>query len=108
MHVFQSIRGRECCNRLPVPPTPAPLLQQQGVSVLTVLTACNRNYVNMQGDQAAYVLFNSTLFNGVVQGFTAPMIATASCRPTYGPLSQQTLSESRGVHARFACLVAPG
>ena len=34
----------------------------QGVSVLTVLTACKNNYVNLQWDKAAYILFNETVF----------------------------------------------
>ena len=34
----------------------------QGVSVLTVLTACKNNYMNSQWDKAAYILFNETVF----------------------------------------------
>jgi hypothetical protein len=34
----------------------------QGVSVLTVLTACKNNYMNSQWDKAAYMLFNETVF----------------------------------------------
>lgn len=34
----------------------------QGVSVLTVLTACKNNYMNSQWDKAAYILFNQTAF----------------------------------------------
>jgi hypothetical protein len=34
----------------------------QGVSVLTVLTACKSNYMNSQWDKAAYMIFNQTVF----------------------------------------------
>ena len=44
----------------------APVLQAQGVGVLTVITACRTNYMNMQWDKAAYVLFNRSLFSQVV------------------------------------------
>lgn len=46
----------DCASLLPTVP------EFEGVSVLTVLTACKNNYMNSQWDKAAYVLFNQTVF----------------------------------------------
>jgi hypothetical protein len=45
-----------CDSLMPKPP------EFQGVSVLTVLTACKSNYMNSQWDKAAYMVFNETAF----------------------------------------------
>lgn len=52
-----------------------PQLQAQGVSVLSVLTACKRNYLNGQWDQGAHILFNQTLFDASVHGIKRPDIS---------------------------------
>jgi len=44
----------------------APALETQGVSVLTVLTACRNNYMHKQWDRGAHVIFNRTLFKQIV------------------------------------------
>ena len=49
--------GTSDCERF-IPKVP----EFQGVSALTVLTACKNNYVNSQWDKAAYILFNQTVF----------------------------------------------
>ena len=50
-------------------------LQSQGVSVLTVLTACKNNYLQSQWDRGAHILFNRTLFGQVVSGAAYPSLA---------------------------------
>ena len=54
-----------CDSLLPTAP------EFQGVSVLTVLTACKSNYMNSQWDKAAYMVFNATAFRQEV-GRAAP------------------------------------
>jgi hypothetical protein len=49
--------GTSNCNDL-LPNVP----EFQGVSVLTVLTACKNNYMNSQWDKAAHMTFNETVF----------------------------------------------
>ena len=61
--------GSGGCDRF-LPSTP--ILQAQRVSVLTVLTACKSNYMNMQWDKAAYILFNQTVFEKEVAGANFP------------------------------------
>ena len=58
----------------------------QGVSVITVLTACKSNYMNSQWDKAAHILFNETLFKQELgraapdlNGLTAVMGGVKSC-----------------------------
>lgn len=51
------------CHSL-LPSTPE--LEKQGVSVLTVLTACRNNYMHKQWDRGAHILFNQTLFEKTV------------------------------------------
>lgn len=52
----------DCHSLLPS----TPQLETQGVSVLTVLTACRNNYMHKQWDRGAHILFNQTLFEKVV------------------------------------------
>lgn len=60
--------GADCGSLRPT----VPVLETQGVSVLTVLTACKRNYMRSQWDQSAFVLFNQSLFPTVVRGVSYP------------------------------------
>lgn len=46
----------DCASLMPTVP------EFEGVSVLTVLTACKNNFMNSQWDKAAYILFNQTVF----------------------------------------------
>ena len=62
--------GQTNCN----PPT-TPILQAQGVNVLTVLTACKGNYMLSQWDKGAYILFNRTVFAQQVQGASYPSLS---------------------------------
>jgi hypothetical protein len=57
-----SSSGLDCHRLLPTTPE----LAVQGVSVLTVLTACRNNYMHKQWDRGAHILFNQTLFEQVV------------------------------------------
>ena len=63
------VRGQSDC-RAPS----APALQAQGVSVLTVLTACKGNYAHLQWDAGAHVLFNRSLFGRAVSGVGYPAL----------------------------------
>ena len=65
--------GKGSCDSF-LPTTPA--LAAQGVSVLTVLTACKGNYLNMQWDKAAYILFNRSVFEREVVGASWPTYAS--------------------------------
>ena len=61
----------------------APVLQAQGVGVLTVLTICRSNYLNMQWDKAAHVLFNRSLFTQVVT-VQYPLLPSNQLISTFG------------------------
>ena len=65
--------SNDCSSLLPT----HPLLQAQGVSVLSVLTTCKANYMRKQWDQSAYVLFNSSLFSEVVSNAAYPAIPSS-------------------------------
>ena len=58
----------DCSSLLPTVP------EFEGVSVLSVLTACKNNYMNSQWDKAAYVLFNQSVFRQELE--KAPPILT--------------------------------
>lgn len=57
----------DCHSLLPS----TPVLDKQGVSVLTVLTACRNNYMHKQWDRGAHILFNQTLFQKMVNSKVA-------------------------------------
>ena len=59
------------CDRL-LPNAPA--LASQGVSALTVLTACKANYINKQWDKASHVVFDMDLFRKSVRGAGYPKL----------------------------------
>ena len=75
-----SSSGLDCHQLLPSTPE----LTVQGVSVLTVLTACRNNYMHKQWDRGAHILFNQTLFEQVVSHkvsypaitYTNPLLAS--------------------------------
>ena len=58
----------------------APLLQSQGVSVLTVLTTCKNNYMKKQWDPVAHILFNRSLFDDEVTGISYPSLDILSSK----------------------------
>ena len=87
------LAGQTNCN-----PPSAPLLQSQGVSVLTVLTACKNNYLNMQWDKGAHILFNQTLFSQLVRGVDYPTLP-ASTQEVGACLANPALSQ--GCQAAF-------
>ena len=62
--------GADCAQLQPR----TPVLQKQGVSVLSVLTKCKENYMHRQWDSAAHILFNSTLFAQQVRQVKLPTI----------------------------------
>ncbi len=63
------VSGKTDCR----PPSAGPL-EAQGVSVLTVLTACKNNYLHSQWDRGAHILFNQTLFRQTVSGAAYPSL----------------------------------
>jgi hypothetical protein len=78
-----------------------PVLQAQGVSVLTVLTACKSNYMNMQWDKAAYVLFNQSIFEKEVAGADFPVFTSLSDSVKAAKACLLRLAESPVCHADF-------
>lgn len=67
------LAGRTDCH-----PPADPVFQAQGVSVLTVLTACKNNYLNKQWDKGAGVLFNRSLFQLTVRGAAYPPLPAST------------------------------
>ena len=76
-------------------------LQKQGVSVLTILTACKSNFINMQWDKAAYVLFNQSVFEKEIAGVDYPTIPPLKSRVQAAKACLLRLADSPVCHADF-------
>jgi hypothetical protein len=85
-----------CDSLLPTVP------EFQGVSILTVLTACKSNYMNSQWDKAAYMVFNETAFQQelgmappTLKGLGINNIGTCLMNPATRPVCLQEYMVSK-------------